>query len=273
MPRVVPSDVVKAADRLFPDMVKAPNAFPGIGPDAVPRLIALADLVHAVAPELITLNSEEYAALLACVAYMRALGDAFQAGLHVISFNLEGYEHNPVATVRGAMAKCPDEAAAPATTDLPFITDVDLRDSIRRDISAANSDLAEGKWKSATVLSGSVVETLLLWALQEKEKHNAGVLAATISALLGKALTKKPGSDPEAWGLHEYVEVAAHLGLIEDDTAKLVRLAKDFRNLIHPGRAARLGQKCDRATALGALAAAEAVARDLATPSLPVSAT
>jgi len=54
------------------------------------------------------------------------------------------------------------------------------------------------------------------------------------------------------------------LKLISDDTAKLVRLAKDFRNLIHPGRAARLGQKCDRATALGALAAMEAVARDLA---------
>jgi hypothetical protein len=37
--------------------------------------------------------------------------------------------------------------------------------------------------------------------------------------------------------LHEYVEVAAHLKLIENDTAKLVRLAKDFRNLIHPGLA------------------------------------
>ncbi len=75
-----------------------------------------------------------------------------------------------------------------------------------------------------------------------------------------------PGSDLEGpgWHLHEYVEVAAHMGVIKPDTATLVRLAKDFRNLIHPGPAARLGQKCDRATALGALAAVEAVARDLA---------
>ena len=118
--------------------------------------------------------------------------------------------------------------------------------------------------KGATVLSGSATETLLLWALQEAEKQKAGVLNAAIVALLGnKTLTKNPGSDPETWGLHEYVEVAAYLKLITDDTEKLVRLAKGFRNLIHPGRAARLGQKCDRATALGALAAVEAVARDL----------
>src|SRR2546426_1673887 len=102
MPRVVPSDVVKAADRMFPDMVKSPTAFPGIGPDAVPRLVALADLVGAVAPELVTLGSEQYAALLACMAYMRALADAFQAGHRVINFNLEGYAHNPVAIIRGA---------------------------------------------------------------------------------------------------------------------------------------------------------------------------
>jgi hypothetical protein len=51
----------------------------------------------------------------------------------------------------------------------------------------------------------------------------------------------------------------AILKLIEDDTAKLVRRAKDFRNLIHPERAARLRQRCDRSTALTALAAVEAV--------------
>jgi hypothetical protein len=53
------------------------------------------------------------------------------------------------------------------------------------------------------------------------------------------------------------------LKLITGDTAQLVRLAKDARNLVHPGRAARLDQKCNRATALTALAAVEAVADDL----------
>ena len=87
-----------------------------------------------------------------------------------------------------------------------------------------------------------------------------------VTSLLGtKAFSRDPGADLEGpgWHLHEYIEVAAHLGIVKPDTATLVRLAKDFRNLIHPGRAARLGQKCDRATTLGALAAVEAVARDL----------
>lgn len=53
------------------------------------------------------------------------------------------------------------------------------------------------------------------------------------------------------------------LGVIQPDTAALIRLAKDYRNPIHPGRAQRLGQMCDRGTARAALAAVDAVVRDL----------
>ena len=70
-------------------------------------------------------------------------------------------------------------------------------------------------------------------------------------------------SDPEEWVLHHYVEVATHLAIIKPDTATEARLAKDFRNLIHPGRAQRLAQKCDRGTALSSVAALEHVVRDL----------
>src|SRR5947208_12675174 len=41
-------------------------------------------------------------------------------------------------------------------------------------------------------------------------------------------------------------------------------LTRDFRNLVHPGRAIRIGQKCNRATALSALAGIERVVNDLA---------
>jgi hypothetical protein len=71
MPRVVPSDVVAAAERMFPDMIAAPNAFPGVAPDQVPRLAALANLADAVAPELVRLGPEAYARLVASLAYAR----------------------------------------------------------------------------------------------------------------------------------------------------------------------------------------------------------
>jgi hypothetical protein len=74
---------------------------------------------------------------------------------------------------------------------------------------------------------------------------------------------QQPPSDPEEWTLHHYVEIEAHLGIIKPDTVTEARLAKKFRNLIHPGRAQRLGQKCDRGTALSSVAALDHVVRDL----------
>ncbi|MFX6416902.1 hypothetical protein ABTG35_18575, partial [Acinetobacter baumannii] len=67
----------------------------------------------------------------------------------------------------------------------------------------------------------------------------------------------------DRWGLGDYIGVAETLSLIDADTAKQATLAKNFRNLVHPGRAQRLGESCDRATALTALAALEHIVRDL----------
>ena len=233
---------------------------PSLTPESVPALLAVVALVDAVPPELVTLRPDQYVELLAALAYMRAASEAFTSR-RVIMFAIPGYDRNPVAIVRAAMAACPDEAPTPGTTELSFITEPDLRDSIRLDISAANSDLAQGEWKGATVLAGSAVEALLLWALQDHQKKMPDDITAAIAAML----KSNPGTDldGQGWHLHQYVTVAAHLKIITPDTAKAVELAKDARNLVHPGRSSRLGQKCDRGTALSALAAVEAVARDL----------
>ena len=150
------------------------------------------------------------------------------------------------------------------TVELTFIQDTAFRDSIRLDISAANRDLGQGEWKGATVLAGAAVEALLLWAVQEHEQCNPGSIATASAALVAAAtLQQPPNGNPVRRDLHEYVEVARRLQIIEEETAIQVRQAPSFRNLIRPGRAARLGQKCDRGTALSALAAVEFVVRDL----------
>jgi hypothetical protein len=79
----------------------------------------------------------------------------------------------------------------------------------------------------------------------------------------GKTLRQKPPTGLEQWDLHQFIEVAAEGDSIGTDTASQARLAKDFRNLIHPGRALRLERVCDRGTALSAVAAVEHVVRDL----------
>ena len=72
-----------------------------------------------------------------------------------------------------------------------------------------------------------------------------------------------PPSDRERWSLSQFVEVASELSLIKEKTLLAARLCNDYRNLIHPGRARPLGEKCNRGTALLAVAALEHVVGDL----------
>jgi hypothetical protein len=52
---------------------------------------------------------------------------------------------------------------------------------------------------------------------------------------------------------------------VTTQAAAQAHVAKDFRNLIHPGKAIRENVKCDRATAHAAFAAAQLIVRDLET--------
>jgi len=176
--------------------------------------------------------------------------------------NVAGFGNlNPVTLVRRALARCPDEAPAPQAAELAFIMDVELRQALRIDISEAYRAYAEGSWKAATVVAGSVVEALLLWAL--RQRPSADVTTAVNALLVAGTLNQTPGPELEKWNLHEYIEVSHQLDIITVETAAQCRLTKDYRNLIHPGRAARLGLDCDRATSLSALAGLEHAIRDL----------
>jgi hypothetical protein len=143
---------------------------------------------------------------------------------------------------------------------LPFITDATLRESLRLDIEHVGRVLAYGEWKATTVLAGSVIEALLLWKL--------GTLpAADVEAAAKTARNWKTVKPLNEWHLPDYIEVAAIVPttnpVIVADTADLLRVVKNFRNLIHPGRAERLAQTCDKRTAYAAVAGMEGVVIDL----------
>jgi hypothetical protein len=274
MPRVVPSQVVALITQMFGFLDTHDgrhNEFP-LDLHSLDRVAALVDVVDQIPPHLITVEGELYAGYVAGLAALRANIPAWQAGSRIHSVSvISGFGNGTIhatGLIRRALAQCPDEAPSPTTTALAFITDAALRDSIRSDISAAHNDLRQGEWKGATVLAGSAVEALLLWAIQRHETQNPGSRAPAIAALRvgNNPLTREPAANIENWDLHEFTEVAARLGLITADTATQVRLARRFRNLIHPGLAQRTAQKCDIATAHGAIAAVEAVARDLTPP-------
>ncbi len=247
MTRVVPSQVVALIDQAFPN-AKTVQDF-AVYAGSAGALSAIVSLADEIPDELLTISGDDYTDLV--------------HGMESLSQKVENWNHrggdeppprikgkSPVVIIREVLTKCPDERPSPATAELHFIPDQDLRNSIRLDVSSANNSLHNGEWKAATVLAGAALEALLLWAIQKDTKALA-------------AVQNKPSGAPERWGLDEYIGVAEQLKLVKKTTVDQAKLAQGFRNLIHPGRALRRAEVCDRGTALSALAAVELVVRDL----------
>jgi hypothetical protein len=255
MARIVPSQIVALIDQNLPE---AQSPIPSVGHaspilsvshSSVAGLTAIVRLIDELPTELLTISGMDYSDLVCGVEAIRNSVAFWQhkGPGQIGAAPIRG--KNILVMLREVLAKCPDQIPSVATAELAFITDGVLRDSIRLDISTATSALHSGEWKAATVLAGAAAEALLLWAVT-----NAPGLST---------LATKPTGSPDVWGLGDYIGVATSLNLIKSNTAQQVGLAKNFRNLIHPGRARRLGEVCDRATALTALAAVECIVRDL----------
>jgi hypothetical protein len=87
--------------------------------------------------------------------------------------------------------------------------------------------LQHGEWKAATVLAGSVVEALLLWATSQRG-------STAFEECFRKSFPSEKRIDPkhpQEWHLHHLIDVAKSLKIVGDRTAEAATLAKDFRNL------------------------------------------
>lgn len=265
MPRVVPSQVVQVIDRIFPwakDQRDVKEARVKLDISHVNQAAAIIKLIDNILDELFVLEADDYAKFVIATSVTRN---------QIILWNTRGGgpidripglgQLNPITIIRKALALCPDEAPYTDTEELEFIDDDKLRNSMRQDISAIRRALINQEWKAVTILSGAVIEALLLWTLQKKSQ--AQINEAVDTLIENNVIQQRPSNDIEAWNLFLYIQVSSHLTLISEETKKQTELAKDYRNLIHPGRAKRLGQICDRATAYSAVAGVEHVVRDL----------
>lgn len=260
MPRVVPSQVVAFINNLWPSSGDLNNLHRG----QAGQLSGLVNLVDQIPSELLVMDAASYALFVCGRAHISQklvtwAGDPSRG--HELGLMPGPTPKNPVTEIRDALAKCADESPSHATSALNFIADVALRKNLLIEISEVTRALANGEWKAATVLAGSAAEALLLWALKQRPPAEITSAIATLHASGG--LTTNPNSNLDRWNLYEFIQVAENIGVINPNTATQTRLAKDFRNFIHPGVAQRLGEKCDRATALSAVAGMEHVVRDL----------
>ncbi|PYT47650.1 MAG: hypothetical protein DMG44_17835 [Acidobacteria bacterium] len=261
MPRVVPSQVCRfiASTPVYEfDGIAKMNS---IDPAVLSGVLVLADQVP---DELLTMDNDAYASFITAKEQIKHVLATWTSNRNA-GHSPQGFQFgapvNPLARIRDALAQCPDESPSPGTSELNFITDPHFRAILRSDIGAVTRALANGEWKAVTVLAGSTIEALLLWDLQT---HCAAHIRTAATALVAnKTFSKQPPSNPENWVLHHYIEVSAHLNRISKETAIQARLARHFRNLIHPGLALRLRETCDRGTAHSSFAALDHTVRDL----------
>lgn len=263
MPRVVPSQVVELIDQLFPEARMETEGGKKIllSKGTLFKVAGIVNLVEQIPPELMILNSSQFSEYATSVASMKTMLGQWQFQGDYSYTVIPGLRKlSPVTLIRQGLAVCPDEFPATDTAELSFISDEKFRSNLRIDYSAVNNALSNSEWKAATVLGGSVVEALLLWALQQRDSVE---VQETVKKLVTNKVLKDLGGDLNQWHLSAYIEVAAELKVIGQATATQAKLAKDYRNLIHPGRVERLGQVCNRGTALTTVAALVQVVDDL----------
>jgi hypothetical protein len=255
----MPSQVVQTIDEMFPHAAK------GIGSNSItashsPKLRGILNLLKEIPSELLNLSASDYADLVLARSTIETHLEIWTSRGNVGDMsNVKG--RDAVTIIRQSLALCPDEFPASSTTELLFIADPDLRESIRRDVGAVNMALHNAEWKAATVLAGATIEALLLWKIYEHQnKHE---IDTALNAVISSGRASKRSNDPDKWDLEHFIEVAAEMKFIESETRSAANLARNFRNLIHPGRARRLKQRCDRGTTYSAVGALEHVIRNL----------
>ena len=260
MPKVFPSQVMQFLEQSYGPVVRQSSAQIGVLDSGnASTFLAIINLIDQMPQELVTLDAIDYNAFIACYGTLKYWSDNWIARGAVGGVeSVRGYQKHILPLLWECLSKCKDEAASEDVVSMNFIQDLEFKNQLRVDISSCFEAERNGEWKAATVVGGSVCEALLLYSLNNIEVD-------VITECFEKTFPDKKhqSKKPDEWYLNQYAKVALNLKIISQSTYSQVELVKDFRNLIHPGRSSRLGEKCNRGTALAALAAIELVVGDL----------
>ncbi len=235
MTRVLPSQIITAIEHMF-----------GSGRNELDtgnikhihqnEVRALLELIDSVPHDLIALPFDEFLEFTRCRAVLST--SAARWALGDISPAYANTGKDPVERIRRLMMKCSD-SLPPEKPILTFILEDGIRTPIEDQIRAAWTDFFANEWMGATVFAGAALEGILHWTLKDRLSDVNGIRLAKM------------------------IEEARACGLISEEAKQQAKLAKDARNLIHPGRTDRSGSTCSRATALTALAAVYRVSEEL----------
>jgi hypothetical protein len=106
-----------------------------------------------------------------------------------------------------------------------FIGQRNFRLSLESDYQEMLKALESQSWKSVQVMAGSIVETLL------------------VDYLVSTTFPGRSSNDPLKMNLVEIVSICKSEGVISERTADLCSVVRSYRNLIHAGKAERMGEQ------------------------------
>ncbi len=267
-----PSQIVEYIDNKFPyvrsSLESGRDDLSPVGKEYYPVISLLSTMIEAIPSKLMILKGEALVEYSEAVEALRVAVLLWRQGDKNYTIqHIPGRKNkHPIALIRKHLSALSDEGIDPTTSSLTFITDKQFNELLRADITAVNSALDNGEWKAATVLAGSVIEAILLYVVKEYNNANSKNVSSAVQALTSSNIIQNVPSNIDEWTLHTLIEVAVELKIISETSAAQCRIARGFRNLVHPGRAVRMAQVCDRGTALSAVAAVVHVVRDLSKP-------
>ena len=114
--------------------------------------------------------------------------------------------------------------------EFQFIREEILKSKVQRDYGELRKVYEIGAFKSVMVLSGGILETLLIEALSVEEKE--AKFDYYQKYLEGKDRDQNP-PNIENWQFYQLIEIAAQRKIISTDVKKICHIIKDYRNLIH----------------------------------------
>ncbi|HHT9137786.1 MAG TPA: hypothetical protein ACFYEK_11170 [Candidatus Wunengus sp. YC60] len=263
MPVVKPSIVVDFIDEAYPFAKENKNE--EIGCQNAPTIAAIIGLVEKIPNEHFSfISSEEFAFYIAAIEALKNSILRWQISTYdYLQHKLSGLNclkgRHPLSVICETLSKCPDEAPSMQSNNLDFLNnDTEFKFSLRLDVSNSHASHSNGQFKASCVLAGSVIEALLLWGLKKNNISDFQPLFDSGAAgRLNESKFKPKIQDIDKWNLEKLINISREANLISEGLANALSQAQYFRNLIHPGRQERLGQKPSRGTSLLSLGGME----------------
>jgi hypothetical protein len=137
-----------------------------------------------------------------------------------------------IARLQSAVESEDVSTAAVTETDFSFIADSILRQIVERDYAEIGRAMSAGCWKSTLVLSGAIIEAILVDRLLR-------------SPMAHTVLSAPKEQNPRKWRFVDLINVASELGLVSVALEKFSHSVRHYRNLVHLQKQAAEGLDFD----------------------------